>query len=92
MVAMMLAGHGMVYGGHSTTQRLSEPVTPRRKVNTHPMVTASDAEIRQWNTHPMVTASDAEIRQWNANVKTRQVLRSVIKPWRYPYREWRTML
>ena len=50
--------------------------TPRRKVNTH----------------PMVTASDAEIRQWNANVKTRQVLRSVIKPWRYPYREWRTML
>lgn len=76
MVAMMLAGHGMVYGGHSTTQRLSEPVTPRRKVNTH----------------PMVTASDAEIRQWNANVKTRQVLRSVIKPWRYPYREWRTML
>ena len=76
MAAMMLAGHGMVYGGHSTTQRLSEPVTPRRKVNTH----------------PMVTASDAEIRQWNANVKTRQVLRSVIKPWRYPYREWRTML
>ena len=72
----MLAGHGMVYGGHSTTQRLSEPVTPRRKVNTHPMVTASDAEI--W--------------QWNANVKTRQVLRSVIKPWRYPHREWRTML
>ena len=42
--------------------------------------------------HPMITASDAEIRQWNANVKTRQVLRSVIKPWRYPHREWRTML
>jgi hypothetical protein len=76
MVAMMMVGLGTVYGGHSTTQRLSEPVTPRRRVNTH----------------PMVTASDAEIRQWNAKVTTRQVLRSVIKPWRYPHREWRTML
>ena len=76
MVAMMMVGLGTVHGGHSTTQRLSEPVTPRRRVNTHLMVTASDAEI--W--------------QWNANVKTRQVLRSVIKPWRYPHREWRTML
>jgi hypothetical protein len=32
--------------------------------------------------HPMITASDDEIRLWNDTVATRQVLRARIKPWR----------
>ena len=59
MMATVLAGYGVVYGGVPTR-------TPRRKVNTH----------------PMITAPDGEIRLWNDTVTTRQVLRARIKPWK----------
>ena len=68
MMVTMLAGYGVVYGGVPTR-------TPRRKVNTH----------------PMITAPDGEIRLWNDTITTRQVLRARIKPWKSIRRkaEWR---
>ena len=68
MMVTMLAGYGVVYGGVPTR-------TPRRKVNTH----------------PMITAPDGEIRLWNDTITTRQVLRARIKPWESIRRkaEWR---
>ena len=45
MVASMVSGLGMVYGGkHVPTERVM-----RRRTNTHPMITAPDGEIRLWN-------------------------------------------
>ena len=45
MLASMVSGLGMVYGGkHILTERVL-----RRRTNTHPMVTAPEGEIRLWN-------------------------------------------
>lgn len=65
MMASMVSGLGMVYGGkHIPTERVL-----RRRTNTHPMITASPLEITRHN--ELVTTRQVLrrlVRPWKARV------------------------